>query len=290
MARRIIPLIVSLSLVGFFGYRFWQERKARQEDESFYGTVEAVEVLVSAQVTGRITGLDAEEGERVEEGRLLAAIDDRLYGAQVEQARRAVAAAKSRSAVVKANLEGVYINLARIRRLVSTGSATEMQLDDAETRESVLLAEQEVVEAQVVQAEAALRLAETQLSYTRVHAPISGTVIRRDVEPGETVLPGSALMTLADLSTMEVKVYVPGPMLGKIRLGQRVDVVTDSYPDRRFRGAVATIADEAEFTPKNVQTRDERVRLVYQVKLRVPNPDRVLKTGMPVDAWFVQED
>jgi HlyD family secretion protein len=78
-------------------------------------------------------------------------------------------------------------------------------------------------------------------------------------------------------------------MLGKIRIGQQVDVITDSYPDQRFRGSVATIADEAEFTPKNVQTRDERVRLVYQVKVRVPNPDGILKTGMPVDAWFVEE-
>jgi HlyD family secretion protein len=164
-----------------------------------------------------------------------------------------------------------------------------MQLDDVETQEEVLKAQQKVVHAQVVQAEAALQLAETQLAYTRVIAPVSGTVIRRDVELGETVLPGSALMTLADLSTMEVKVYIPGPMLGKIRIGQRVDLVTDSYPDRRLRGSVATIADEAEFTPKNVQTRDERVRLVYRVKVRVPNPDGILKTGMPVDAWFVEE-
>jgi HlyD family secretion protein len=289
MARRIIPLIVSLSLVGFFGHRYWQERKALEQDESFYGTVEAVEVLLSAQVMGRITGLAAEEGEWVEEGRLVATIDDLLYGAQVEQARMTVASARSQSAVVKANLEGIDITLARIRKLLATGAATEMQLDDAETQESVLKAEREVVRAQVVQAEAALHLAETQLAYTRVRAPVSGTVIRRDVELGETVLPGSALMTLADLSIMEVKVYVPGPMLGKIRLGQRVDIVTDSYPDRRFDGSVATIADEAEFTPKNVQTRDERVRLVYQVKVRVPNPDGILKTGMPVDAWFVKE-
>ncbi len=289
MARRIIPLIVSLSLVGFFGHRYWKEQKALEQDESFYGTVEAVEVLVSAQVMGRITSLAAEEGERVEEGRLVVTIDDLLYGAQVEQAREAVASATSQSAVVKAQLDGVDITLARIRKLLSTGSATEMQLDDAETQESVLKAQQQVVQAQVVQAEAALHLAKTQLAYTQVRAPVSGTVIRRDVELGETVLPGSALMTLADLSTMEVKVYIPGPMLGKIRLGQRVDVVTDSYPDRRFSGSVATIADEAEFTPKNVQTRDERVRLVYQVKVRVPNPDGVLKTGMPVDAWFVQE-
>jgi len=96
-------------------------------------------------------------------------------------------------------------------------------------------------------------------------------------------------VTLADLSFMEVRIYVPGPMLGRIQLGQTVDLETDSYPDRAFTGTVATIAEEAEFTPKNVQTRDERVRLVYAVKVRVPNPDGTLKTGMPVDAWFARQ-
>ncbi len=289
MAKRIIPLVLVLVLAGYFGHRFWSERRAREQDESFYGTVEAVEVLVSAQVTGRITGLFADEGQPVEQDTLLATIDDSLYRDQVEQARVTVESTRAQLAVLKAQLEGVRISLARTGKLLSSGSATQKQLDDVETQASVLKAQQKVVKAQVVQAEAALELAETQLGYTRISAPVSGTVLRRDVELGETVLPGSALLTLADLSTMEVKVYIPGPMLGRIRLGQPVDLVTDSYPDRRFRGSVATIADQAEFTPKNVQTRDERVRLVYRVKVRVPNPDGILKTGMPVDAWFVKE-
>lgn len=289
MAKRIVPLILVLGLAGYFGHRHWTERRALEQDESFYGTVEAVEVLVSAQVTGRITGLFAEEGQRVEQGQLVTTIDDSLYRAQVEQARVTVESTGSQLAVLKAKREGVQTMLARIRKLLSAGSATEQQLDDLETEEAVLKAQQQVVQAQVLQAEAALQVAQTQLAYTRIHAPVSGTVLRRDVEIGETVLPGSVLMALADMSIMEVKVYVPGPMLGRIRLGERVEMVTDSYPDRRLSGSVATIADEAEFTPKNVQTRDERVRLVYQVKVRVPNPDGILKTGMPVDAWFVRE-
>lgn len=289
MAKRIVPLILVLALVGTFGHRFWMQRKALEQDRSFYGTVEAVEVVVSAQVTGRITGLFAEEGQKVEQGRLVVTIDDLLYRAQVDQARMAVESAGAQSVVVNAGLDGVRILLARTRKLVSAGSATETQLDDLETQEAVLKAQQEVIQAQVAQAQAALRLTETQLAYTRISAPVGGTVLRRNAELGETVLPGSALMTLADLSTLEVHVYVPGPMLGKIRLGRRVELVTDSYPGRMLTGTVATIADQAEFTPKNVQTRDERVRLVYRVKVRVPNPEGILKTGMPVDAWFVEE-
>jgi len=289
MAKRIVPVILILILAGYFGHRTWVDRKARERDRSFYGTVEAVEVVVSSQVTGRLLELPLEEGQKVEAGALLARIDDALYRAQVDQARSGVASARSQYAVVNANLGGVRTSLQRTRKLLKTGSATEMQLDDLDTREAGLLAQKQVIESQVALAEAAQQLAETQLGYTQIRAPLTGTLIRRDVEPGETVFPGSALMTVADLSVMKVKVYVPEPMLGKIRIGQPVDVVTDTFPGKPFPGTVETIADEAEFTPKNVQTREERVRLVYAVKVRVPNPDGTFKSGMPVDATFSGE-
>lgn len=289
MAKRIVPLILILALLGYFGHRFWTQRKAQEADDSFYGTVAAVEVTVSAQVTGRILELPVEEGRAVGAGDLLARIEDALYQDQVEQARAAITAARSQFAVVKAEMEGVHTALKRTRKLLSTGSATEAQMDDVETRKSVLQAREKVVRSQVAQAETALALAETQLGYTTIRAPLSGTLVRRDVEAGETVFPGTALGVVADLSVMDVKIYVPGPMLGRIRIDQKVKLLTDSYADRWFHGTVAMIAEKAEFTPKNVQTREERIRLVYRVKVRVPNPDGTLKTGMPVDAWFVKE-
>jgi HlyD family secretion protein len=286
MAKRIVPIVLILAVVGYFGHRYWTDQKAREQDRSFYGTVEAVEVVVSSQVTGRILELPVEEGSHVEAGALLVRIEDSLYQAQAEQARTGIQSARSQYAVVNANLNGVRTSLRRTRKLLRTGAATEMQLDDLQTREAGLLAQKQVIESQVAQAEAALHLAETQLGYTRIRAPLSGTLLRRDVEPGETAFPGSALMTLADLTLMKVTVYLPGPMLGKIRIDQPVDVVTDSYPGKPLTGTVETISDEAEFTPKNVQTREERVRLVYAVKVRLPNPDGILKSGMPVDATF----
>jgi len=287
MARRIVPLILALSLAGYFGHRFWTHKQAIEGDQSFFGTAEAVEVSLSAQVAGRVVDLSVQEGERVEAGRLLVRIEDSLYLAQVEQARATMQAASRQIAVIDANLAGIETNLARLRKLLASGSATQMQLDDLETQKSVLDAQKPVIYSQVEQARAALKLAEEQLGYTRITAPLSGTILRVPVELGETVFPGSALVTLADLTTLEVKIYLPGPMLGRIQLGQKVDLRTDSFADRILTGTVATIADEAEFTPKNVQTRDERVRLVYAVKVRVPNPDGTLKSGMPVDAWFV---
>ena len=258
-------------------------------DNLFYGTVEADEVLLSAQIAGRIVQLDAEEGARIEQGDLLVAIDDAIYRAQKKQAEAAVNAAYSQQSVIKASEQGVNVNLDRTQKLLATGSATQMQLDGLETQQGVLEAQKKVVHSQAAQARAAVKLADEQLAFTRVVAPLSGTIIRLHVERGESVFPGSALMTIADLSSMEVKIYVPEPMLGEIKLEQEVLLFTDTYPNKPLTGRVAHIAEQAEFTPKNVQTRDERVRLVYAVKVRVPNPDGILKIGMPVDASFVTE-
>lgn len=288
MPKRIIPLILVLAVAGSFGHRAWVKRQAALQERSFYGTVEAVEVTLSAQVGGKIVELPADEGKKIESGGLVAAIEDTLYRAQADQAAAALRTAEAQLKVLQANLAGIETNLNRVRKLLASGSATQMQLDDLETQKSILEAQKAVVASQRQQAEAALRLAEEQLGYTRIFSPVAGTVLRVPVELGETVFPGTALATLADLGTMEVKVYVPAPMLDRIRPGQRVDLRTDGSGERVFSGEVATIADEAEFTPKNVQTREERVRLVYAVKVRVPNPEGVLKIGMPVDCWFVE--
>jgi len=289
MARRIVPVILILSLVGFFGYRIWHQKQLAALDDSFYGTVEAVEVTLSAQVAGRIVELNAEEGARVSEGDLLVRVDDAVYQAQRDQAQAAVSTALSQHAVINASRDGLETNLDRTKKLLSGGSATQMQLDNLEAQDDVLQAQKRVVNSQAAQARAMVRMAEEQLSFARIVAPIDGTVVRLHVEPGETVFPGSTLMTLADLSTMEVKIYVPEPMLGKIKMGQQVTLTTDSFPNKPLTGVVSTIAETAEFTPKNVQTRDERVRLVYAVKVRAANPDGILKIGMPVDARFVTE-
>jgi HlyD family secretion protein len=238
-------------------------------------------------VAGRIIELNAEEGGRVEEGALLVRIDDSLYAAQLRQAQAAVRTAASQDHVIDANTEGVDINVNRTKRLLDVGSATQMQLDNLNTARSTLDAQRQVVGSQVNQARAVVHLAQTQLGYTRIVSPLSGVVLRRHVLAGETIFPGSALLTIADLSVLEVKIYVPGPLLGKIKIGQQVELFTDSFPNRPFLGAISRISDQAEFTPKNVQTRDERIRLVYAVTVRVPNPDGVLKIGMPVDARFV---
>jgi len=123
-----------------------------------------------------------------------------------------------------------------------------------------------------------------QLEYVEVKAPRRGTILTQGVYQGEYVAPGSTLFTLADLDTLYLTIYVPETLLGKIRLGQKAEVLVDAFPDRRFPPEVVYISSQAEFTPRNVQTQEERVKLVYGVKLKVKNQEGALKIGMPADA------
>ncbi len=138
--------------------------------------------------------------------------------------------------------------------------------------------------ARVDQAQGALRAAEARVSYTDVYAPLDGVVTVRPAELGEVVSPGEPIVRIAALDSVWVRVYIPELDIGRVKLGQRAEVTCDSFPGRRFRGRVVEIAQEAEYTPKNVQTKQERVKLVFGVKIDVENPDRELKPGMPVDA------
>lgn len=140
--------------------------------------------------------------------------------------------------------------------------------------------------AQVEAARTALELTEIQFNYATLSAPFDGIVFSRNMEPGEVVTPGQEVLSVADLSRVDLKVFVNETEIGKIRPGQKVDVRTDTFPDRTYSGTVAYISPQAEFTPKIIQTQKERVKLVYRVKISIPNPDLELKPGMPADAWF----
>jgi HlyD family secretion protein len=144
--------------------------------------------------------------------------------------------------------------------------------------------EVEAAQAKVAAAEAAFKLAETQFGYMELKAPFKGTVTSRNIEQGEVVSVGQEVFSLADLSNVELKVYVDETEIGKVKPGQEADVTADTFPDKVFKGKVSFISSEGEFTPKIIQTHKERVKLVYLVKVLIPNPDLDLKPGMPADA------
>ena len=142
----------------------------------------------------------------------------------------------------------------------------------------------EAAEARVKSAESTLELADIQLAYATLKAPFKGTVTSRNVELGEYVSPGREVFSMADLSTVDLKIFVDEESIGKCKYGQDVDVTVDTFPDKVFNGKVAFISPEGEFTPKIIQTHKERVKLVYLVKVKIPNPEFELKSGMPADA------
>ncbi len=144
--------------------------------------------------------------------------------------------------------------------------------------------EVEAARARVREARAALTLARSRLAETRLTSPITGLVLRKNVEPGETVNPGLPLVTLVDPGDMWLRAYVPSTDVARIRVGQAATITVDAFPGRGFEGVISEIASEAEYTPRNVQTRKERVNLVFRVKIAVRDPEGVLKPGLPADA------
>jgi multidrug resistance efflux pump len=171
------------------------------------------------------------------------------------------------------------------RAIVEQAQAQLAALRSGATQEEIA-----VEEAQVEQARAALdRLLSEQAKLT-IAAPIGGLVLTLSIHEGELAAPGATMLTLGDLDEVTLTLYVPEDQLGQVDIGQEVNVRVDSFPDRVFKGAVVAIADEAEFTPRNVQTQEERVNMVFAVDVTVPNPDHELKPGLPADATIITEE
>ncbi len=170
---------------------------------------------------------------------------------------------------------------------VAAVSGAQKNLSLAQLGDRRLAAQAEAIgalERQVAQAQAQAAELGTQVGYLDIPSPLAGVVLTRSVELGEQVAPGSPLFSLVDLDRLYLKVYVPEPQIGRVALGQRAQVRVDSYPDRAFAATVTRIATAAEFTPKNVETKEERVKLVFAVELSLTeNPGGVLKPGMPAD-------
>jgi HlyD family secretion protein len=147
-----------------------------------------------------------------------------------------------------------------------------------------------IVEAQVEQAQAALDSLIVLHGKLTISAPVGGLVLERSIHEGELAAPGATVLTLGDLDEVTLTVYVPEDRLGQVLIGQQVEVRVDSFPERSFIGTAIAIASEAEFTPRNVQTQEERVNMVFAVDVRIPNPDHVLKPGIPADAVIVTQE
>ena len=260
------------------------------------GFVEATEVTISAEVTGRLENVYVDEGDAVVVGTPLALIDTTTYALRLTEALAQRYAAETRGAAARLQIEKAALDsslaereYARISRLVDKGSANRQQYDQAETRyrQAVIAAglaraSLKAAEADLEGARANISIINKQLADCRPRAPLSGTVVEVYTDSGELGISGKGLVRIADLDTVWVKIYLPPKDLTEIKLGDRALVDPEDGRSEPIEGRVSWISPEAEFTPKNVQTKEARADLVYAVKVTIPNPDEDLKIGMPV--------
>jgi HlyD family secretion protein len=188
--------------------------------------------------------------------------------------------------VTEKERDAVKLNYDTAKSRLDDGEAALKQAKSNLNKVAATQKELEAMMSQAKQAKAALEQTNIQLNYARLLAPFNGIIISRNVEPGEVVTSGREVLSMADLSTVDLKIFVDETEIGKVKPGQDVDVKIDTFPDKIFKGKVTFISPEGEFTPKIIQTKKERVKLVYLVKVSIPNPNMELKTGMPADAWL----
>jgi len=286
------------------------------------GHIEAVDVRILTKVRGRVLKRPVDEGDAVKAGQLLAVQDTVDTELQLRQAqadrdqaeanlRLKVAGSRKEDidqlaaqlAATQADLDGAEKELLRQERLVTEGYTTVQTRDDALARRDALKAELESARQALVRAKAGSRSQEIeaaraelasmdariaqlkqQIADATIVSPVDGVVTEKIAEPGELLAAGSPVLVVTDLAKPWLTVYVPEPDLGRIRLAAPAEVVTDG--GERRSGKVTFISSKAEFTPKNVQTRDERVKLVYRVKVGLDNADGLFKPGMPAEARF----
>ena len=233
------------------------------------GNVEVTEINMGFKSSGRVISLLTDEGRTVKKGEKLAILDNDEYESQVAQIRAGLRNAE-------AELEKAKKDHERAAFLYENGAISAQLMDNAQKA-------YDVGRYRVQEATAALRTSEARLHDTAIHAPVSGVVLRKSIEAGETVGAGTPVLAIGDLENPWIKVYVKEDKLGLVKLGQKAEVTVDSYPGKVYDGTVTYISSEAEFTPKNVQTQEERVKLVFGVKVSVKNEKDELKPGMPAD-------
>lgn len=292
---------------------FWLGRQPPTNALVVSGNIEAHESVLSFKsVQSRIVDLPFDEGQWVTAGTLLARLEDHDYRQQVavdeanllvQQRQLALAlrnleAARRTVASDRADLWEKTTDYGRDEKLWQSNVIPTQTRDLAETalrqsqaaylRDQALQAAAEesvsVAQANIKDAQASLKLAQIVLGYTTLYAPFSGVILVRNAELGEDMQPGTPVFTLADLDHVWLRAYINETDIGRIRFGQAALITTDSYPGQKYVGRISMISENAEFTPKSVETHAERVTLVYRIRIDIENQSHELKPGMPADA------
>lgn len=304
--RRIISIC-------FFSVLFFQSCKTGEEDFDASGSFEADEVVVSAELSGQLLEFQIDEGDSLSKGQVVGIINAANIALQKEQVQASIEALSQKTSdvtsqvallqdqirVQQSQLDNLLHERERIERLLKADAATGKQLDDINAQIDVIRKQISVTQQQITvhktntntqnrgilseKGPLQKRVAQLdeQLSKSKVFNPVSGTVLTKYAEQGEVTAPGKALYKISDLSLITLRAYITGVQLPKVRTGQTVTVLVDNGEDsyKNYEGNITWISDKAEFTPKTIQTKEERANLVYAIKVKVKN-DGFLKIGM----------
>ena len=322
-------LILSLLVLAVAAGLYFQSRPVPDSGVlRVSGNIEITDAEVSFKIPGRVVERSVSEGESVKAGQSVARLDTSelaqevaLRSAEVRAAEASLAElvtgsrpeeiAQSEAVVrrMQADVARARADFKRLKKLYEQDNVSGQDYDAAksavevttaklgEAQEQLRLVQKgpriekvERARAQLQQAKEALALAETRLGYATLTSPLTGVVLSHNIEPGEFVAPGTPIVTVGDLAHVWLRAYIDETDLGRVKVGQVVKVTADTYPDKVYEGRVSFIASQAEFTPKSVQTKKERVKLVYRIKITIANPDMELKAGMPADARIILLD
>jgi HlyD family secretion protein len=261
-----------------------------------YGNFEVDAAIISAESTGALLSFQVEEGEKLDKGAMVGLIDTAQVYLQIEQIESHIEATKTKTANIEAQIatqlqqkENLMVQYKRVKNLVESGAATIQQQDELEGQLKLVEKQVSALKTQICSVKHEVMVMEEQKkqlllkrSKCNIVNPVAGVVLEKYANRGEMAVAGKPLYKVADLSSMFLRCYVSGAQLSEVKVGQKVDVSIDGQNDemQHLSGRVSWISDEAEFTPKIIQTKEERVKLVYAVKVKVLNDGR-LKLGMP---------
>jgi HlyD family secretion protein len=286
--KRLLPIIILFILVESCDHR--------KKLSDAYGNFEAEDVIVSAEMSGKLLQFTVREGRRLDEGGIVGLIDTVQLSLQLKQLEAQRSAVKSKIAGVEAQVsvqqqqyENLLVSMNRVSKLLGSGAATQQQQDDLDGQLKLIKRQIAASQTSFVSIQKEMAVVDSQkdlllyqLSKCRIVNPVSGVILEKYLNVGEMAVVGKPLFKIADLSTLDLRCYVSEDLLSVLKLGQKVSVLTDGENGtlNELSGVISWISDEAEFTPKIIQTRKERVKLVYAVKVNVIN-DGSLKIGMP---------
>jgi HlyD family secretion protein len=294
--RRVVIVLAVLVVVlaALIALRLWTQARALAAPSGGSGEIEGISVDLSSRVGARIVEVRVREGDRVKRGDLLLRLDCSDPEAQLAEAEARLAAARGQAIAAGAQIRATERSSAAAERQAKRLSGLpqdvpEASIDQTQASAAGLKHQTEAARAQAAAAAAQVRAGEASVVRARllageceIHAPRDADVATLPHEAGELVSPGAVLVRLVDLSEVTATFYLPNAETSAVKPGARAVVVADAWPDEEFEGTVRTVALEAEFTPRNIQTRTDRDRLVYPVEVTVKNRDGKLRAGMPV--------